>query len=246
MKAGLKDFSRVPVALAAAGLALTCAVAPAAAEPLPPPSITVSGEATVAAAPDLAIISGGVTSEAKTAREATETNNKTMAAVLAALNAAGIAEKDVQTSRLSLYPQTAARNNNGPVQITGYRATNQVTVKIRDITAVGKALDTLTTAGANSISGVSFSVTNASKLLDDARIEALADARRKAEIYAKAANVTLGAPLSISEGSVSAPMPVMRAKFAADSMPAPIATGEETLHVSVAVSYAIKSEGAGK
>jgi uncharacterized protein YggE len=211
------------------------------AQPLPPPSISISGEATVSAAPDLAEIDGGVTTEAKTAREATDANNIAMTAVVAALKNVGIAEKDMQTSRLSLQPQSVAnRNNEGPVRIVGYRATNHVTVRIRDVSKVASVIDTLTGAGANSISGISFRVTQASKLLDEARTQALADARRKAEIYAKAANVTLGAPISITEAGASGPVPMLRAKFAADSAGAPVAPGEETLHVGVSVSYEIK------
>lgn len=227
----------------AAGLAASAVGAGAAqAQPLPPPAISVNGEAMVSAAPDLAEIDGGVTTEARTAREATDANNTAMNAVMAALKNAGIAEKDMQTSRLSLQPQSVAnRNNEGPVRIVGYRATNHVTVRIRDIGKVASVIDTLTGAGANSISGVSFRVTQASKLLDEARTQALADARRKAEIYAKAANVTLGAPINIAEAGGSGPVPMLRAKFAAaDSGGAPVAPGEETLHVSVSVSYEIK------
>ncbi len=209
-----------------------------------PPAITVSGEATIAVAPDRAEIDGGVTTEAKTAREAAEANNKAMAAVLAALKTSGIAEKDIQTSRLSLQPQsTANRNNpNGPVQITGYRASNRVMLTLRDVTKVATAIDTLVGAGANEISGISFSVSQASKLLDDVRKEAIADAQRKAEIYAKAANVSLGAPISISEEGTPGPVPMYARKMAASADSTPIAPGAETLRISVSVSYAIKQQ----
>ncbi len=150
-------------------------------------------------APDQAQIDGGVSSEAKTAREASDANNKAMAAILPALKAAGIAEADIQTSRLSLYPQSSPVKANGPMQITGYRASNRVTIRIRDVTKVASTLDALVSAGANEIGGINFIVSQASKALDEARVRALEDARRKAEIYAKAANVRLGAPTSISE-----------------------------------------------
>lgn len=221
---------------------VACGALPAAAETQFPPAITVSGDARISAAPDLAEIDGGVTTEAKTAREATQANNTAMGAVVAALKNAGLAEKDIQTSRLSLQPQSSANRGagDGPVRIVGYRATNTVTVRIRDISRVATVIDTLTGAGANTISGVSFMVSQASRLLDEARVQALADARRKAEIYAKAAGVTLGLPLNISEGPTPGPMPMLRqAKYAADAA-APIAPGEETLHVGVAVSYEIK------
>jgi len=205
-----------------------------------PPTVSVTGEASISVPPDLAQIDSGVTTEAKTAREASEANNKAMGGVLQALKNAGLAEKDVQTSRLSLSPQSAPnRNANAPFLIVGYRASNRVTVTIRDITKVADTIDVLVGAGANEISGMSFMVSKASKLLDDARSEAIADARRKAEIYAKAANISLGAPISISEESTPGPMPYR--KMAADmAASAPVAQGQETLRVSVSVSYEIK------
>jgi uncharacterized protein YggE len=113
-------------------------------------------------------------------------------------------------------------------------------VKIRDVTKVAGIIDTLVGAGANDIGNISFEVTQASKLLDDAREQAVADARRKAEIYAKATGVTLGAPLNVSEGG--APMPLFQARMAKAPMAAPaaVAPGEETLAVTVNVSWAIK------
>lgn len=238
----LRRHAAPALAAALAGIALlSWGTGSANAQAQQPPAITVSGEARISAAPDLAEIDGGVTTEAKTAGEATQANNTAMAAVLAALKNAGIADTDLQTSRLSLQPQSSAnRSGDGPVRIVGYRAANRVTVRIRDIGKVAAVIDTLTGAGANTISGISFSVSQASKLLDEARIQALADARRKAEIYAKAAGVALGEPLNISEGPISGPVPMLRqAKYAADAG-VPIAPGEETLHVSVAVSYEIK------
>lgn len=207
-----------------------------------PPTVSVTGEASISVPPDLAQIDSGVTTEAKTAREASEANNKAMGVVLQALKTAGIAEKDIQTSRLSLSPQSAPnRNANAPFLIVGYRASNRVTVTIRDITKVADTIDVLVGSGANEISGISFMVSKASKLLDDARSEAVADARRKAEIYAKAANISLGAPISISEET--APGPVPYRKMAADmAASAPVAQGQETLRVSVSVSYELKQK----
>jgi hypothetical protein len=202
------------------------------------PSISVSGEATISAPPDQAEIEAGTTTDAKTAREAADANNTAMAKVLAALKSAGIEDKDVQTSRLSLQPQYAPNHN--PPTVTGYRASNQVSVRLHDITKVASTIDALVSAGATDIGGINFTVSNASKLLDDARTQAVADARRKAEIYAKAAGVTLGAPLDISEDG-AAPAPIFHAKMAAAPMVAtPVAPGQETLSVTVHVSWAIK------
>ena len=224
--------------LALAVAAATWLAAPAMAQ-VPPPAISVTGEATVSVPPDQAQIDGGVTSDAKTAREASDANNAAMGKVLLALKGAGIDEKDYQTSRLSLQPQYAP-NRSGPSPVVGYRASNRVTVKLRDVAKVANIVDVLVGAGANELGGINFMVSQASKLLDDAREKAIADARRKAEIYAKAAGVTLGAPLSISEGS--APQPVFRSKMVAGmaAAPTPIAQGEETLSVSVSVTWAIR------
>jgi len=203
-----------------------------------PPAISVTGEASVSAPPDLAEVEAGVASDAKTAREASEANNATMGKLLLALKAAGIDAKNIQTSRLSLQPQNAP-SRTGPSVIAGYRASNRVTVRLHDVAKVANTIDMLVSAGANDIGGINFMVSQASKLLDDARAQAVADARRKAEIYAKAAGVTLGAPLSISEGGAAIPM--FRAKVASAMAPTPVAQGEETLSVSVNVTWAIKT-----
>ncbi|MBJ7407628.1 MAG: SIMPL domain-containing protein [Bradyrhizobium sp.] len=223
-------------------LAATLLAAPARAEDFPS-AISVSGEASVSAAPDLAHIDAGVASDAKTAKEASDANNAAMGKVLLALKGAGIAEKDYQTSRLSLQPQYGQNKSTGASPVTGFRASNRVTVKIRDVTKVAGIIDTLVGAGANDIGNISFEVTQASKLLDDAREQALADARRKAEIYARAAGVTLGAPLSITEGG--GPVPLFKGRMAAPMAAAPqaaVAPGEETLTVTLNVSWAIKKE----
>lgn len=206
-----------------------------------PAAISVMGEATVSAAPDLAQIDAGVATDAKTAKEASDANNAAMGKVLLALKGAGIAEKDYQTSRLSLQPQYATNRSSGASPVVSFRASNRVTVKIRDVTKVAGIIDTLVGAGANDIGNISFEVTQASKLLDDARGQAVADARRKAEIYARATGVTLGAPLSVSEGG--GPVPLLKGRMATAPMaaaPAAVAPGEETLSVTVSVSWAIK------
>lgn len=214
------------------------AAAPAAAQTIPPAAVSVTGEATISVAPDQAQIDGGVATEAKTAREASEANNAAMGKVLLALKGAGIEEKDFQTSRLSLQPQIAP-NRSGPAAIVGYRASNRVTIRLRDVAQLAGVIDTLVGAGANDIGGINFMVSQPSKLLDQAREQAISDARRKAEIYAKAAGVELGAPLSIAEEGAPGPMPLRRMATGMASA-APVAQGEETLSVTVNVSWAIK------
>jgi uncharacterized protein len=193
--------------------------------------VTVTGEATVSVAPDLSIIRLGVTSQGKTAREANDANARQMTAVIAALKATGIGDGDVQTSHLSIQPQYDT-SKPGTARLTGFQATNQVTVKIHAIDKLPDILDKAIGAGANEMSGIEFMVTERSKLLDQARSEAMADARRKAAIYAKAADVKVGHVVAITEaGAATAPPIVMRAGGV------PIVPGEQTLHAQVTVSY---------
>jgi uncharacterized protein YggE len=231
--------NRIPLTIAVATVAALVTF-PAQADVAPPPTISVTGEASISAPPDLAQIEAGVTTDAKTAREASGANNDAMGKVLLALKGAGISEKDYQTSQLSLQPQYANQNRPGPNVLSGYRATNRVTVKLRDVTKIASVIDVVTAAGANDIGGINFTVSNASKLLDDARAQAIADARRKAEIYAKAAGVTLGAPVSISEHGAAVPVMYRRAA-APMAAEVAIAPGEETLRVTVSVSWEIKA-----
>ncbi len=223
---------------AALGVALIGS--PALAQAVPPPTISVTGEGSVSVPPDMAVIDGGVSTEAKSAREASDANNAAMGKVLLALKASGLDEKDVQTSRLSLQPQYAQQTKPGPNVVAGYRASNRVTIRLRDVTKVAATIDTLVSSGANEIGGINFMVEKASKLLDDARTEAIADARRKAEIYAKAAGVTLGLPVSISEEGGGSPQPMVFRKMAGMAASAPVAQGEETLRVNVSVAWEIK------
>lgn len=202
----------------------------------PPSIITVSGEGQASVVPDLAVLTGGVTTAARSAREASEANAKAMTAVMAAVKGAGIDEKDVQTARLSLHP--VRENRNEPGRITGFQATNQVTVKIRELAKIADVIDRMVGAGANDISGIHFTVSSPSKPLDQAREAAIADARRKAEIYARAANVKLGNPVSISEEGSAPPRPFqMRTMDAAAAVSTPVSPGEELLRVTVTVSY---------
>jgi uncharacterized protein YggE len=197
-------------------------------------TVTVTGEATVGVAPDTAIIRIGVSSQEKTAREAGEANARQMTSVLAAIKASGIAERDIQTSRLSLQPQYDP-NKGGTARLTGFQTTNQVTVRIRDIDSLPAVLDRAIAAGANEMSGIEFVVSEQSKLLDQARDDAIADARRKAELYAKAAGAKLGHVVSISEEGPAPPQP--RPMQAVRAGAVPVAPGEQTLRAIVSVSY---------
>lgn len=221
------SFSRVLLILVGAALALASAQA---AER----TVTVTGEATVGVAPDTAVIRIGVSSQEKTAREAGEANARQMTSVLAAIKASGIAERDIQTSRLSLQPQYDP-NKGGTARLTGFQATNQVTVRIRDIDSLPTVLDRAIGAGANEMSGIEFVVSEQSKLLDQARDDAIADARRKAELYARAAGAKVGQVVSISEEGPASPQP--RPMQAVRAGAVPVAPGEQTLRAIVSVSY---------
>ena len=195
--------------------------------------VTVTGEATVAVAPDSAVIRIGVTMQGKTAREASEANAKQMIGVLAAIKDAGIADRDVRTSRLSLQPQYDP-NKSGTARLLGFQVTNQVTVKMRDIDKLPAILDRAIGAGANEMSGIEFVVSEQSKLLDQARDEAIADAYRKAGLYAHAAGVKVGHVVAITEeGSAPPPRPMQALRAGA----VPVAPGEQTLRAVVTVSY---------
>ncbi|MGE0751011.1 MAG: SIMPL domain-containing protein [Variibacter sp.] len=212
----------------------------------PFPLITVTGEAERSVAPDVAETSAGVTTEAKTVREAAEANAQAMTAVIDAVKAAGVAAKDTQTGQIAVHPIYAnnqskkeGRADDGP-RIVGYRVSNQVRLKVRDIAKLGDVLDRAMAAGATDVFGISFTVSEPSKALDAVRAEAMADAKRKADIYAKAAGAQVGRAIDISEAS-AAPRPM--ARFAASTAnramaaPTPVAAGENTLHISISVTY---------
>ena len=200
--------------------------------------VTVGGEATIAVAPDTAIIRIGVTSQGKNAREASEANARQITAVLAAIKASGIDDRDIQTSRLSLQPQYDP-NKSGTARLTGFQVTNQLTVRIHDIGKLPDILDRAIAAGANEMSGIEFAVSQQSRLLDQARAEAVADARRKAELYAQAAGAKLGRVLQIADESAPAPRPLVQAMRAGT---VPVAPGEQMLRVAGTVSYELVSE----
>jgi uncharacterized protein len=209
------------------------------ARPMPEARIIVIGAGSVSAPPDYARITSGVTTRAKTAKEASDADAKTMAAVLAALQSAGIEQKDIQTSRFSVQPVYTSPGPNMEQRLTGFSVSNQVSVTIREIDKVGDILDRLVTAGATDAGNVEFLHTDSSKTLDQAREAAMLDARRKAELYAHAAGLTLGSVAWVTEDSSAplfAPKVAMRA-----AMPggAPIATGEDTLQVQITVGFEI-------
>lgn len=221
---------RLLIALLLAAVALPH---PAAAQAQSRGQVVVTGEASVAVPPDTALIRVGVTNDGKTAREASEANARLMIPVVAALKEAGVAERDIQTAHLAIQPMQEQQRA-GPSRITTFRASNQVTARVRDIARVAEVIDRALGAGANELSGVSFVVDDPAQALDRVRGEALANARHKAEIYAKAAGVGLGRAVNIDEDGGNRGPVAPRAFQMAN---APVMPGEQTLQVSVTVSY---------
>lgn len=226
--------------LAAAFLALTLAAAgPALAESAA--AITVTGEGKVSLAPDMATINLGVVTEGATAAEAMAANSTALAEVMASLAAAGIAPRDVQTSGLSLnprYEESPARN--GEAAVTGFVARNVLTVRVRALDGLGSVVDAAVKSGANNLYGLGFGLAEPEAQMDEARRAAVADARRKAALYAEAAGVKLGPVISISEQGGFA-QPMMRGagvSFAADAG-VPVAEGELDVSASVTVVYGL-------
>ncbi len=203
----------------------------------PEARIVVTGEGSVSVTPDYAQIRCGVTTRTKTAKETVDTNSKLMAAVIAALKNAGIAEKDIQTGRFSIQPVYSPQEPRTEPKLLGYSVSNHVNVTIREIGKVGDVLDRVIAAGATDAGNVSFLVSDPSKALDHAREAAIADARRKAEVFAKASGVRLGRVEWIIEDTGSGPPVPMMARTV--PAPVPIASGEDTLRVQVTVGFDI-------
>ncbi len=246
------------------------AVVPAAAQPAPTTAIaplgpnsallSLTAEGQSRRTPDLAIFSAGVVTQGRTAAEAMSENSRRMDAVIAALRRAGVAERDIQTSAITLQPRymdpereamIRARTTGQPYvppaqpagpTIIGYEANNNVQVRVRRLGEMGRIIDTLIEAGANQVNGPSFTVDEPGAALDEARAEAIATARRRAEIYARAAGMRVARILAISEGGGYYPVQQMFAvgesRMAPSAPPPPpIAPGELTLGVSVSVQF---------
>lgn len=201
------------------------------------PTITVSGEGRVDAAPDMATINLGVTTQARTASEALAANSASLTTVLDNLRAAGIEARDIQTTGLSVNPSWQYDQSGGNGRITGYVATNGVTVRVRALDTLGGVLDAAVKDGANTLNGIEFGLAEPGPAMDEARTRAVGDARRRAELLTAAAGVKLGRIVTISEGGGYAPpMPMYRAE-AASAAPVPVAAGEITASASVTVVW---------
>jgi len=202
--------------------------------------LSVSASADAKRVPDVASISAGVVTQATDANAAMRANAAQMDKVMAAIRQAGIVERDIQTSGISLNPQYKYVENSPPT-ITGYQASNTVNIKVRDLARLGKVLDTLVEQGANQVNGPSFEVDKPDEAYDEARVGALKKAQARAQTYADALGLKVRRIVSISEGGASfpRPMPMVRA-MAADASFAKetsVAPGESTLSVNIDVVF---------
>jgi uncharacterized protein len=202
-------------------------------------TVSVSASGTVTAEPDIAHISAGVTTEGETAKDAIARNSAVMGKLIEGLKGAGIAARDIQTTTLQVEPRYTQPKDGRPGAISGYRVVNQVRLTVREVKRLGDVLDQAIALGANQINSIGFDVANAETLKDEARKQAMANAKRRAELYAAAAGVSLGDVLSIAEEQRGGPrpMPMGRAAMAGD---VPIEAGTLTLAVDVQVTYALR------
>lgn len=200
--------------------------------------LSVTG--TTTRVPDIAVISAGVVTRAATASAALAENAERMDRVLKALKNAGIAERDMQTASINLNPQYDYRNGEEP-RLIGYQASNQLTVKFRDIAQSGAILDVLVAQGANQINGPNLTLDKPDEALDEARIDAVTKGRERAELYAKALGMRVARLVMINESGrdIVRPMPMLARLESADFAAAPtaIVAGEQDISVTVEMSF---------
>jgi uncharacterized protein YggE len=232
--------------LAAAALAVPAAASAQTAtlvQPITGTRLDIAASGEVTRIPDVAVISTGVVTRAATATGAIQQNAARMERVRAALRRAGIDDKDIQTSSLSLNPDYAYVERQPP-KLTGYQASNQVTVRFRDIRKTGEILDALVAEGANQINGPSLTIDKPEAALDEARLKAIANGRARAELYARGLGMRVTRLLSVSEtGGYAAPPPMpmyARAEMAAQDAKTSIDPGEQKVSVSVAMSFELQ------
>lgn len=203
--------------------------------------LTVTGEGRVDSAPDMATITLGVTAEARTAAKALEQTSAATAEVLALLSGAGVEPRDVQTRDLSLSPQWSnySSSTGERARIVGYQASNTVVVRVRALDDLGEILDDVVESGANQFHGLSFGLQDPGPVQDAARRAAVAEALRKAALYAQAAGLRLGQVLEFNESGSASPRPVMLERMAMAPDAVPVAQGEVTTQAMVTMVFAI-------
>ena len=202
-------------------------------------TLTVTGSATVNVVPDMATITLGVTTMGDTAASAMAANNEAVSGVIARLIAAKVADRDMQTSNLSLNPNWVANAAGDGQVIKGYVASNLLTVRIKALETTGTVLDAAITDGANTLNGLTFGLANPRPTEDEARKAAVADAMARAKVLADAAGAKLGLIQSITEGGAAEPGPLPMFK-AMDAAAVPVAAGEVGISANVTIVWALK------
>ena len=206
----------------------------------PETTVSISATGVVEKEPDIAIMTTGVQTEAKTAAQAVADNARKMTDVFKTVEAAGVAKKDMQTSNFSLSPRYDYSSRGAPPRVTGYTASNQLSITVRDLDDLGETMDAIVSAGSNTFGGLRFALDDPSGAQDEARRTAMTKARERAELYAAAAGLKVKRIVTISEsgGYNPGPMPMMqsRAIEAADAT-TPIATGEVGYSITVNVMF---------
>ena len=206
-----------------------------------PRTVSVSATGTVSAEPDLAAIATGVVAEGDTARAALSANTAAMAKLIEGLKTNGIAPKDIKTVSFNVQPRYQNYKDGRPATINGYQVINQVRIVVRDLDKLGQVLDTAVTLGANQMGGIEFQVSAAETLKDEARRNAMANALRRAKLFAASAGAEVGEVIAIAE-DMAAPIsrPMMQARAAMSSEAVPIERGTQALEVRVNVTWALK------
>lgn len=210
-----------------------------------PARIIVSGEGEATIPPDLALLSLSVMREAKTARAALDANNDAMAAVIAAMKAAGIKDRDLQTAGIQINPRynyTNKPDGSQEAELVAYQVTNTLAVRVRDIDKTGEILDKAVSLGVNQGGGISFTNDNPDATITEARKKAVANAVAKAKTLAEAAGVTIGRVLEISDQNIAPPPMAINAKAfdAAAGAAVPTQAGENAYNVQVTVTFELK------
>lgn len=227
-----------------AALALASVVS-LAASPVLAATLSVFGEGRASARPDMAVVSTGTLSNAKTAQEALSANSKAVSDVIAALKGFGIEPKDIQTSGFSVQPQYSypTQPSRDPPRLMGYEVRNTVTIRVRDLEKLGPILDASIQSGANEAGGLSFGLSNSDKVEQEARVAAVKDAMAQAQSVAEAAGLKLVRVQSLevrADGRVGRPMPMLMKADVARSAPVPVEAGETEVSAHATLVYEVE------
>ena len=239
----MKSMFFAAAMLAAVALPMPAAAQPSITQTIAGTRLDINATGEVTRVPDVAIITAGVVTRSTTATAALQDSANRMDKVLTALKRAGVADRDIQTSSVSLNPEYRYPENQSP-QLVGYTASNQVTIRFRDIRSSGKILDALVGQGANQINGPNLTIDKPEAALDEARAKAIASARARAELYARSLGMRVVRVVSVSEsGGYAVPPPAPPMPMAArayDSAQTRIEPGEQKLQVNLAVTFELQ------